>query len=198
LIVPLVAYTFWILLGVAAASGSSAPRPSTDVGHRTRRVHLGQIVAAVFVAIVLGSVPFRIRQAIEQVDFARVTYGFADWETEGDGTAYRWTGGRATFFVPASVRAVEVPLRAFPPGELGLEAFEIRILVDHRLANRVRLGDDAWHVVRVPAPRPERRGRYWRVDLVVSPTWRPAETIPGSADWRWLGVKVGEIAWVRP
>ena len=34
---------------------------------------------------------------------------------------------------------------------------------------------------------------YPRIDLVVSPGWRPADELPGSTDRRELGIKVGEI-----
>lgn len=198
LTVPLIAYTFWIVLGVSTSSTPASAPPPGDGTSTDRWRRPGQLAIAAFVMVVLGSVPFRIHQAVGEVDFARVTYGFAGWEMEADGTPYRWTGPRATFFVPAAVSAVEVPVRAFPPAELGFDAFEVRIFVDRRLASAIRLGDDGWHTVRVPAPPPSRRGRFWRVDLRVRPWWRPADKLPDSSDRRRLGVKVGEIVSLRP
>jgi hypothetical protein len=42
---------------------------------------------------------------------ARMEYGFGAWEVDADGTRYRWTAGRASFFVPADASEVRVPLR---------------------------------------------------------------------------------------
>ncbi len=192
--VPIVAYTFWVLLGVASHPGAGADAArSLDqpgvVGTRWRRGAL-----AVLVVLVVASVPFRARQAIEAVDFSRVTYGFHLWETEGLDTRYRWTGARATFFVPSTVRAVALPLRApFDPTRLGEDAFEVRVFVNRQRVGLARLADDRWQQLRVPAPADAEHDRVWRVDLEVSPTWRPARLLPGSTDPRVLGVKVGEI-----
>jgi hypothetical protein len=191
--VPVVAYTFWVLLGVAAShadGGHKAPdRP--EEGTRTRRFWRRAVVA--FVVLVVISVPIRARQAIGDIDFSRVAYGFHLWEAEGPGTRYRWTGSRATFFVHSSARAIDLPLRAFDPASLETEAFEVRILVNRRRVGLARLTDDKWHRVRVPAPRHAEDESFWRVDLEVNPTWRPVERLPASTDSRMLGVKVGEI-----
>lgn len=198
LVVPLVAYTFWILLGVAAGAAPPLSTPAAGPIGPTKWAGYRRIAVSAFVIFVAASVPVRVHNATEQIDFARVTYGFANWEAEADGTRYRWTGPRATFFLPADVRAVELPLRAFPPTEVGVDEFEVRILVDRRLASTVLLRDGDWHFVRVPGPPPERRGRFWRVDLEVRPWWRPADRLPDSTDRRRLGVKVGEIVPLRP
>jgi hypothetical protein len=67
------------------------------------------------------------------------------------------------------------------------------VFVNHQRAGAARLTDDRWQELRVPAPSDAEHGRFWRVDLEVYPTWRPASVMPGSTDPRVLGVKVGEL-----
>lgn len=196
--VPVVAYTFWILLGVAAYAGSEDDA-SRRIGQSGGiRLTWSRAALAALVALVVVSVPIRARQATREIDLARVTYGFHLWETEGMGRRYRWTGPRTTFFARSSVRAVDLPLRApFDPGRLGTEAFEVRIFVNHRRVVVARLTDDKWQQLSVPAPSDAERDSFWRIDLEVRPTWRPDEWLPGSTDRRELGVKVGEIGTVE-
>lgn len=191
--VPNVAYTFWILVG--AATHRNQLRNSGPAGWPAWRSSAWpRILVVAAIAFVVASVPVRIRRAVAEVDFGRVTYGFYGWEDEGLDIRYRWTGPRATLFVPVSVRAVEVPLRTgFQPSRLGLEAVVVRVLADRRRAGLVFLRDDRWHRVRVPKPTTGSGGRFWRIDLEVTPTWRPADYLPGSTDRRVLGVKVGEV-----
>jgi hypothetical protein len=68
--------------------------------------------------------------------------GLRGWGTDRDGTRYRWTGGHASFFVPA---------------------------IDDRPADRVVLADDSWRrlVVRLP-PQGTRRVR--RIDILLDRT----------------------------
>ena len=48
-----------------------------------------------------------------------VTSGLRPWEQDPPGTLFRWTAGRATFFVPSNVATMTVPLRAVFPGPNG-------------------------------------------------------------------------------
>lgn len=198
LAVPEVAYTFWIVLGLAVGvsdgpvSKGSAKR--SDVGQSKWK--RGAI--ATLVAFILVSVPIRARQAIDRIDLARVTYGLYLWETEETGIRYRWSGSRATLFARSSVRAIDLPLRAgLDPTRSGADAFEVKIFVNRRLANWLRLTDDDWYRVRVLAPREATRDRFWRIDLRVAPTWYPRVVLPDSTDLRKLGVKVGQIATIE-
>ncbi len=192
--VPIVAYTFFILLGVAARGDrlqrvSPDPKPTAPRSSRWVRGALGLAVVGL-----AASVPFRVHRAVEEIDFRRVSYGFYDWETEGAHLRYRWTGRQATVFVPMSVRAVTLPLRTgLDPKRMGTDAVEVRIFVDRRRAGLVQLTDDRWRAVRVPRPALPTSDRFWRIDLEITPTWRPADYLPGSTDRRRLGVKVGEV-----
>jgi hypothetical protein len=72
----------------------------------------------------------------------------------------------------------------------------VEVRVDGRLANRVAVGP-GWQRLRTPLP-PGPATEPHRIDLVVSPTWVPAEVIPGNEDRRVLGVKLGEINVIVP
>ena len=49
----------------------------------------------------------------------RVTSGLRPWEENPPGTLFRWTTGRASFFVPAEAKAMTLPLLAIFPGPDG-------------------------------------------------------------------------------
>lgn len=148
------------------------------------------MIALLLGGLLVFSIPFRARQEIATVDLTRVSYGFFDWGTDPGGTRYRWSGPRATFFVDGRDRLVEIPLSgvALPSGVLQ----QVEVWVDGRLANRIAVGPD-WQPLRTLFPaHPSNEPR--RIDLLISPSWVPAEVLPGNEDRRVLGVKVGEIS----
>lgn len=112
----------------------------------------------------------------------RVTSGFGSWERDPSGTRFRWTGGRASFFIPADAKSVEVPLRAL---FLASDArpFIIDVAVDDRRVAQVVLSDERWTSAKVRVPTSRTRRRFRRVDLHVNRTWSD----------RSLGVQVGEV-----
>jgi hypothetical protein len=118
---------------------------------------------------------------------ASVTSGLRGWEMDADGQRFRWTTGRASFFVPSDAEVVHVPLRALMPPE-DPRPFHVEILVDGRLVDRVTLGDERWQVSRLRvSPIPTRR-RFRRVDLRIDRAW---------GEWR-LGVQLGEVGLAQP
>ena len=60
--------------------------------------------------------------------------GFRRWETGADGTRYRWTGGHASFFVPATARAIVIPTRT-TFDEPGDPPVLVSIAIDDRAAD---------------------------------------------------------------
>ncbi len=82
LLVPEVAYPFWITLGVVAASSRQIPPKRTcSVG-----------IVGLAVALLLVSIPFRVGAKSAELDLARVSYGVS---------AKQLMTSRARFFVPA-------------------------------------------------------------------------------------------------
>jgi hypothetical protein len=111
-----------------------------------------------------------------------VTSGLRPWEEYPKGTLYRWTAGRATFFVPSNVSTMTVPLRAVFPGPNGAPV-EVEIRDDGRLLQTIELADpDAWVRKTLPLKRYTGHRRFRRIDLHVS------RVVPES-----LGVMTGEV-----
>lgn len=191
-----VSYVFWIALGLAvghsarlqAARNERDEEVSESAGPPRRVSDWRWRLALLLGCLLILSVPFRARMELANVDLTRVTYGFYEWGTDPDGRRARWSGLRATIFVDERARLVEIPLSAPVPSGVPQQ---VEVRVDGRLANRVTVGPE-WHRLRLPLPsRPSTGPR--RIDLVVHPTWVPAEVIPGNQDRRVFGVKVGEI-----
>jgi hypothetical protein len=189
-----VSYVFWIALGLAVGYSTRLLRPAEEItnGAAERAASLPRWRwAAVLVVggVLLISIPSRTVTELALVDPTRVSHGFYEWNTEADGTRWRWCGARATLFVDSRARIVEIPLSSRPSSEAPQT---VEIWLDGRLANRVSLGPD-WQRVRMilrPAASIEPR----RIDFTVSPTWVPAQVIPGSQERRIHGVRVGEVS----
>lgn len=108
--------------------------------------------------------------------------GFRPWGIDERGTRFRWTSGRASFFVPSTVTMIELPLRAaeFQPGFLPVT---VDIAVDGRPADQLRLPHTEWVNRRLRLDTRRTSRRYRRIDLRVSRVWSE----------RYLGVRVGEV-----
>ena len=110
---------------------------------------------------------------------AGIESGFGRWERASDGVAYRWTAGRASFFVPADLQAIEIPLRL--PIQPGDWPAVVTISIDDRPADRIVMAEDGWQTRRVLLP-PRGSRRLRRIDIHVD------RTRPGNR-----GVVVGEV-----
>lgn len=115
----------------------------------------------------------------------QITSGLRDWEEDPPGTRFRWTTGRASFFVPSDATAMTVPLRAVFPGPNGGPTI-VSVSVDDRWLADLALPDpDAWVRTELPLPLKETSRRFRRVDLHVNRT---------AVGVFILGVMTGEIA----
>jgi hypothetical protein len=143
----------------------------------SRRRWIGSALAVVAVVATLGYL-------YDPPWIGGVTSGLRPWEEDPPGTLFRWTMGRATFFVPSNVTTMTVPLRALFPGPNGAPvAVEIR--VDDRLLATIDLIDpDVWVRKTLPLNRYTGGRRFRRVDLHVSRVVPPFN----------LGVMTGEVA----
>jgi hypothetical protein len=111
-----------------------------------------------------------------------VTSGLRGWEQDPPGTFFRWTTGRATFFVPSNVSTMTVPLRAVFLGPNGTPV-QVELRDDDRLLTTIELTDpDAWVRTTIPLKRAGRR-RFRRIDLRISRVVGPF----------YLGVMTGEV-----
>jgi hypothetical protein len=82
-----------------------------------------------------------------------VSSGMRGWEMDATGVRVRWTGGHASFFVPADARSIELPLRTTfdRPSDWPIT---VSVAIDDRPPARLVLADPAWHrsVLIMPAP----------------------------------------------
>lgn len=96
------------------------------------------------------------------------TSGLRGWETDADGTRFRWMGGHASVFVPSSARAVELPVRTTfdSPADWPIT---VTVAIDDRMSDRIVLSDAEWHsmVLRLP---PARGRKVRRLDIRLDRT----------------------------
>ena len=113
--------------------------------------------------------------------------GFRGWEEDPPGTRWRWTLGRASFFVPSDATSLTLPVRALFPIAGGTPVV-VRVSADDRFLADVVLTDGReWVRPLMPLPRRSNGRRYRRIDLHVSRTVGPFL----------LGVQMGEPALER-
>jgi len=102
---------------------------------------------------------------------ADTTAGLRPWEKDESGALYRWTTGRATFYIPSRTTIMTLPIRPTPP--MGAEPITIDVSVDDRLVGALALGDaqhpnmNAWIREEFLLPNERTWRRYRRVDLRV-------------------------------
>jgi hypothetical protein len=107
------------------------------------------------------------------------TTGLREWRQDADGARYRWSGGHASFFVPASAPRIRIPIAIEP--DATPSATNVTFTVDDVRAARVVLTDAAWHDVLIEMP-PAGSRRVRRIDVRVD------VTSDGNR-----GVKLGEV-----
>ena len=112
------------------------------------------------------------------------TSGLRAWQQEPDGTAYRWSGGHASFFVPSGVRQIRIPVATIfdRSAARGSEPMVVTFSIDDVRAARVLLSDSGFREVLLEMPPPGSR-RVRRVDLRTNVTREDNH-----------GVKLGEVA----
>jgi hypothetical protein len=159
LLIPEVAYSFWLALGTATGwAGALAPPPAQP----SRRVLAWSVGALVLVLAI--AMPWRVRAYTADANLEHVGIGvLPHWETAADGVRYRWAGPHCSVFVPADARAFTLRLRA--PSAATFVHVELRL--DGKTADRVRVDADRWTTVTEPLPPSRGRTRFLRLDLIV-------------------------------
>ena len=96
------------------------------------------------------------------------TSGLRAWETDADGTRFRWMGGHASVFVPSSARAVELPVRTTfdAPGDWPIT---VTVAIDDRMSDRLVLSDGEWRSMLLRLPPPGGR-KVRRLDIRLDRT----------------------------
>ncbi|MGE0702351.1 MAG: O-antigen ligase family protein [Vicinamibacterales bacterium] len=189
LLVPAVAYPFWIALAAAPdTAASSAPAPVAAPVRWTAGMSSPVLVLASVVLLAV-SLPPRVDRKSSAVDWSRVSFGFHEWEPDG-ADRVRWMSERGRFYVSAEARRFEVPMQALVSAE---DPITVDVLVDGRPVDRVKF--DSWdgHTLEVPLwMLGEPVGGAWEIDFVASRSWVPAEESPESRDRRRLSIRMWE------
>ncbi|HEV8311144.1 MAG TPA: O-antigen ligase family protein [Methylomirabilota bacterium] len=178
--VPALVYLACIVAGTAVALAPPARQPAWS-----RRW------AAAAVAVALVIVAFRAEAALRRPVSPGYDAGFYRWERQPDGSAGRWTRGRAAMAVPVQGRVMTLRFRAPIPG-IEARPQVARVMVNHRPMAVLTLATTGWHTLEVPVA--DSPGTHALVEVDVAYTFRPSELTPSEDDRR-LGVMVGEVAW---
>ena len=180
-----VAYSFWLVFGLAVALGESLAVPDNVSAGWVRHSTLTRWLVPIILIVVVGSVSIRAGHERSKINLSRISYGFYDWELEGNERPLRWTGQHATFFVQSNVRQVRIPLRAVRVRPEWVFTVDVRL--DNRLAQRLILEGGAWHDVTLDIPPSDQlNATVGMVTTIMESAIRPGES--------WLGPISGHTA----
>jgi O-antigen ligase len=150
------AFSFWLLLGIAAGWGKEPPIPQAS----RLTIHYVPLVLAL---LTVSSVPLRVRSEIAGANLEHQGIGLSGWQYGDDGIMYRIAGADSTVFLPSSARVVTVPLRAHDPQQ----ELEVELRLENRTADVVRVTGHRWYMLQLPMPGSADAPRFRRLDLLV-------------------------------
>jgi O-antigen ligase len=185
----LVQFTFRVSALVYFAFALAGAAVALTPAVRPKRVS-GRAAAAVLAASLVALL-WRVEAGLERPVSPGYGAGFYRWERQPDGTAARWSRGRAAMSVPVQGRILELRFRAPIPG-IAASPQIVRVWVDRQPPLSVRLDGPDWQTVSIPVSAPA--GQQVLVELEVGYTVVPAR-LGGSRDNRRLGVMVGPPVW---
>ena len=197
LLVPEVAFPFWILAGAAIARADGNRRtplmPSANATPAAPSMwRRGWLIHGAAMLLLIASVPARAHRDSATLNLLEQSFGFYEWEGDAVTGRTRWTSPSAGFFVPAQTGEVDIPLRALF-AERRAEPTVVRIAIDGRLLQRLELKNGDWMQLRLRLPAPAAQTAHpRRVDINTSPPWSPALVL-GTHDSRVLGVQLGVV-----
>ena len=148
LLVPQFAFVFWLYCGILAGMTPAPPAP---------RLRLWPWIG---IAILI-SIPFRASALRSGANLEYRGFGVSMWHHD-DSQRYQEVGAAFALFLPATGRAVEVPVRLAPgvPGPLILE-----IRLGDRLLDKISVETESWQTALVVVPPDSRQ--FEVVDFVV-------------------------------
>lgn len=163
LLYQIVAFPFWMVLGVVFAAGDAAA-PVTDTSRYASGHRLTSRLIAGFLVVLAVSIPIRVWRGQDRVNFALAAYGFSDWHESTYGRSYRVVRDEGTLFTYPHARTLGLPIRR--DVEAGRHPLQVAVLLDGRQTRALTLTDDEWQTIDIAIPAdPERRFR--RIDIVV-------------------------------
>jgi len=173
-----VSCAFWVVLGtsVGLARTNQALAEGAD---RFPRRYLLPLTAA-FAILVVVTTPARARDAVAELDLTHASIGLSSWGNDELGRPCRWlVASKAQFFVPAGASGMQLPVRYVAAAPAA--AVEVVILLDGRLATRVRPPAGVWSSVAIALPA-HASGPFHRVELDIEDSYRtPSNGLGDSA-----------------
>ena len=163
LLYEVVAYPFWMVLGVVLAAGDTSA-PAIPAGRADASRRLRSRLITWFLIVLALSIPVRVWQGQDRVNFALAGYGFSRWYHPSYGRPYRLVRDTGTFFTYPHARSLELPIRR--DVEAGRNRLDVDISLDGRFARRLTLTNDEWQTVEFMIPADAHR-RFRRIDLAV-------------------------------
>ena len=163
LLYDVVAFPFWMVLGVVLAGGDPSPAAASAQQPAASR-HLRSRLFTGFLIVLTLSIPVRVWQGKDQVNFALASYGFSGWYHPSEGGRFRLVRDEGTFFTYPHARLLRLPIRRDVLA--GRNRLEVDVLLDGRRARTLTLEDDEWHSVEFIIPADAGR-RFRRIDLEV-------------------------------
>jgi O-antigen ligase len=164
LLTPMVAYPFWVVLGLAAAG--SPPLPVRLMTAMPRAVALLAVLLA-------ATLPARWADDRRHADLDGVSLGFSGWHRDPEDRRFRWAGERTALFVSSGAGLVRVPLRS--PDAVPRR---VEILLDGRPAAGFVVPPGVWLDATLPLPRSASAPAYRRLDLRVTVSAGPVTPAP--------------------
>lgn len=163
-------YAFWIVLGMAVGNAS---HPHADALHRGSHVQTWLTrTAAIVIACLVISIPFRVASAKAHADFEHLGIGLSPhWETSDDGVRYRSAVTSASLFVPGET-GFRFRVRAFSSTS---ERLELRL--GGRIVDVVPLVPDRWTDIAMPARSDRGDTRFTKLELRIVDAGQRAVTI---------------------
>src|SRR5204862_917564 len=96
------------------------------------------------------------------------TTGLRGWERHAGEPRYRWSGGHASFFVPADAETIEIPLSTtFDASDN--RPMMVTVSIDDAVAARIVLTDAEWKRLSIRLP-PAGSRKVRRIDIRTSVT----------------------------
>lgn len=118
-------------------------------------------------------------------------YGFYLPEKE-DNMTFSWTRKEAEKILTKKGNIIYIPIGALRPN-ISTNNVEVTITVNDVISEEFILDSNDWKLISINLS--EINDNYIKLKFSVDKTWKPAELLKNSTDYRILGIRVGPIYW---
>jgi O-Antigen ligase len=158
LLVPELAYPFWIALGLGCAVTGPA-HASTGA--------LSRSAWFIAIALLVAAIPVRLANEAADANLEHVSYGTTGWRMSPEGVRYKEFRGRGVFFIPTGASVVSMVVRS-PEGDV-----RVQVAWNGRPADVLPITGTDWRELRLRVPPSDHQRRYEPMELqIVEPTER--------------------------